>query len=186
MVNRKLFRPTLTDVKDQFPARAPQAAPQQGTAAQETCAAGANPRRKFLLCEANAVANSRCGGADRRRNSARQRRMVRPRLHQAHALRQPEPARLQTLHQVPLQRGRGRRARRSQRREWLALIKRNERLGRPLDTLGPRRLKGRLSGARQEWRFLRFFLNGPTKKVINALPTNRREPSRTSQSTTAM
>ena len=30
MVNRKLFRPTLTDVKEQFPARPPQAAPSQG------------------------------------------------------------------------------------------------------------------------------------------------------------
>ena len=29
MVNRKLFRPTLTDVKDQFPARVPQAVPPQ-------------------------------------------------------------------------------------------------------------------------------------------------------------
>jgi RNA chaperone Hfq len=29
MVNRKLFRPTLTDVKEQFPARAPQAVPPQ-------------------------------------------------------------------------------------------------------------------------------------------------------------
>ena len=30
MVNRKLFRPTLTDVKEQVPARPPQAAPPQG------------------------------------------------------------------------------------------------------------------------------------------------------------
>src|SRR5579863_238001 len=30
MVHRKLFRPTLTDVKDQFPARPPQAPPSQG------------------------------------------------------------------------------------------------------------------------------------------------------------
>lgn len=30
MVNRKLFRPTLTDVKEQYTPRPPQAAPQQG------------------------------------------------------------------------------------------------------------------------------------------------------------
>ncbi|HVB58786.1 MAG TPA: RNA chaperone Hfq [Candidatus Acidoferrales bacterium] len=30
MVNRKLFRPTLTDVKEQYTPRSPQAAPQQG------------------------------------------------------------------------------------------------------------------------------------------------------------
>src|SRR5260370_42347817 len=30
MVNRKLFRPTLTDVKEQFPARPPQGAGPQG------------------------------------------------------------------------------------------------------------------------------------------------------------
>ena len=77
MVNRKLFRPTLTEVKEQFPARPPQARSIAGPAAQEARASGTDPRRKFLLCEADAVANSCGGGAEGRRNSARQRRMVR-------------------------------------------------------------------------------------------------------------
>src|SRR5271156_1595360 len=57
-----------------------------GAATKKARAARANPRRKFLLREADAEPDSRRGNVDGRRSSSRQRRMVRPRLHQANAI----------------------------------------------------------------------------------------------------
>jgi len=107
MVNRKLFRSTLTEVKEQYPQR-----PAHGPQPQQQLP----PRKKpappdqtfaenfYYVKQMQAHTRRRC--ADGRRGLARDDRVVRPRLHQVDATRQPEPDDLQTHDQIFVQRWR--------------------------------------------------------------------------------
>ncbi len=66
MVNRKLFRPPLTDMKEPYAGASARTAPPQQTAPREEEAgsARADLRGKFLLREADAVAHARGRGAE--------------------------------------------------------------------------------------------------------------------------
>ncbi len=99
-VNRKLFRPALTDMKEHIQPATPRASGGSagGARKKETCSARADARGELLLCEADAVAHARRRGADGRGSAARHSGVVRPRLHQADAFRKPEPPDLQAVH----------------------------------------------------------------------------------------
>ena len=66
MVNRKLFRPTLTEVKE--PPR--RVRTRRAAAAQKARAAGADPCGEFLLGEADAGAHAHDHRPDRWRSAA--------------------------------------------------------------------------------------------------------------------
>ena len=94
-MNRKLFRPTLTEVKEPHHQFEPLAFHHfRAAAAQEAGSSGTDARGELLLDQADAGAHAGGRRPDRWRNSARHRRMVRPGLHQADADWQPKSANL--------------------------------------------------------------------------------------------